>query len=130
MELLLQSKIALVTGAGSGIGRAIAVAYAREGACVVVSDVDTASGQETVDLIVQGAGHARFVEADVRDADDARRLVETTVEHFGRLDIACNNAGIGGSLVPLHEYPDEAWQGVLDVNLSGVFYGMKHQIAQ
>lgn len=125
---MLQGKVTLVTGASSGIGRAIALAYAREGAKVVVSDVNVAGGEETVSLVRQQGGDALFVPADVSRAEDCQRLVERTVAHYGRLDAACNNAGIGGELGPTADYTDEAWQQVIGVNLSGVFYCMKHQI--
>jgi NAD(P)-dependent dehydrogenase (short-subunit alcohol dehydrogenase family) len=125
---MLQGKVTLVTGASSGIGRAIALAYAREGAKVVVSDVNVAGGEETVSLVREQGGDAIFVPADVSRAEDCQRLVERTLAHYGRLDAACNNAGIGGELGPTADYVDEAWQQVIGVNLSGVFYCMKHQI--
>jgi len=127
---MLAGKAALVTGAGSGIGRAVALAYVSAGARVVVSDLDPARGAETVRLVEEAGGEALFAQADVAEADDARRLVERCVAAFGRLDIACNNAGIGGDRAPTAEYPIDAWQRVIAVNLSGVFYGMKHQIGQ
>jgi NAD(P)-dependent dehydrogenase (short-subunit alcohol dehydrogenase family) len=125
-----QGKVALVTGGASGIGRAIASLYVREGAKVVVSDVDTAGGEETVRLLREAGGDAFFIRADVSRAEDGRMLVERSVQAYGRLDIACNNAGIAGPLCPTADYPDEAWQQVIGTNLSGVFYGMKHQIGQ
>lgn len=127
---MLAGKAALVTGAGSGIGRAVALAYARAGARVVVSDLDPAGGAETVRLVEEAGGESLFAQADVAEPADARRLVERCVAAFGRLDIACNNAGIGGDRAPTAEYPIEAWQRVIAVNLSGVFYGMKYQIGQ
>jgi NAD(P)-dependent dehydrogenase (short-subunit alcohol dehydrogenase family) len=129
-DTMLQAKVALVTGAGSGIGRAIALLYAQEGARVLVSDLDSAGGEETVRLVREAGGQAVFARADVAQPDDARALVERAVQAFGRLDIACNNAGIGGDSAPTADYPIEAWQRVIAVNLSGVFYGMKYQIAQ
>jgi NAD(P)-dependent dehydrogenase (short-subunit alcohol dehydrogenase family) len=127
---MLHAKVALVTGAGSGIGRAIALLYAQEGARVLVSDLDSAGGEETVRLVREAGGQAQFAQADVARPDDARTLVQRAVQAFGRLDIACNNAGIGGDSAPTADYPIEAWQRVIEVNLSGVFYGMKYQIAQ
>ena len=127
---MLKSKVALVTGAASGIGRAIALAYAREGARVLVSDLDAAGGEETVRQVQAAGGEARFQRADVARPDDARQLVEACVSAWGRLDIACNNAGIGGEQALTADYTIEGWQHVIEVNLSGVFYGMKHQIAQ
>lgn len=127
---MLQGKTALVTGGASGIGRAIALLYAREGAKVLVSDLDAQGGEETVRQVRAAGGEAFFVKADVSRAEDGRMLVERAVQAYGRLDIACNNAGIGGPLSPTADYPEEAWQQVIGVNLSGVFYSMKHQIAQ
>ncbi len=126
---MLKNKVALVTGAAGGIGRAVAWVYAREGAKVVVSDTDNAGGEETVALIRQHGGDALYVAADVARPADAQALVERTVAHYGRLDVACNNAGIGGPTTPLAEYPLDGWAKVLDINLSGVFYGMQQQIA-
>ena len=125
---LLKNKVALVTGAASGIGRAIALLYAREGAKVVVSDLDGDRGTETAAMIAAQGGQAHFVAADVGSAEDARMLVSATVARFGGLDIACNNAGIGGPSAETADYPLDGWAQVINVNLSGVFYGMKYQI--
>lgn len=125
---MLQDQVAIVTGASSGIGRAVALAYAREGAHVVVSDLDEAGGRQTVTQVEALGRQALFVPADVSRADDCRALVERAVARFGRLDIACNNAGIGGDMASTADYPLEAWAQVIGVNLSGVFYGMKYQI--
>lgn len=128
-EEMLKNKVGLVTGASSGIGRAIAQVWAREGAKVVVSDVNAAGGEETVALVRRAGGDAIFVQADVSKPEDNEALVATTLTHYGRLDMACNNAGVGGALAPLADYPLDAWGQVIGVNLSGVFYGMKYQIA-
>lgn len=128
---MLQDKVCLVTGAGSGIGRAIALAYAREGAKVVVSDVDRAAGEETLELLGALSGtNAVFLPADVSSAEACRQLVAGCVEVFGQLDVACNNAGIAGELAPTADCSPEAWQRVIDVNLNGVFYGMKYQLPE
>jgi NAD(P)-dependent dehydrogenase (short-subunit alcohol dehydrogenase family) len=121
-------RVGLVTGAASGIGRAIALAYARSGAQVVVSDTQTEGGEETVALVRAAGGDALFVAADVSRPGDCESLVARTLAHYGRLDMACNNAGIGGEMAPTADYPDDAWAQVIAVNLSGVFYCMKHQI--
>jgi NAD(P)-dependent dehydrogenase (short-subunit alcohol dehydrogenase family) len=128
-KTMLKNKIALVTGASSGIGRAIALVWAREGARVVVSDINSKAGQETADLVRAQGGDAIFVGADVGKPEDAQNLVKQALTHYGRLDIACNNAGIGGPSAPFADYPLDGWTQVINVNLSGVFYGMRHQIA-
>ena len=126
---MLKDKVALVTGGSSGIGLAVAQVWAREGAKVVVSDVNTGQGEKAVaDLCAQGHD-ALFVQADVGDPGACEALVARTVAHYGRLDVACNNAGIGGEQQPTADYPLDAWDKVIRINLSGVFYGMKYQIA-
>lgn len=126
---MLKDKVGLVTGASSGIGRSIALAWAREGARVVVSDVNTAGGEETVALVRAAGGDALFVKADVSQAADCEALVNRAVAHYGRLDVACNNAGIGGPQAATADYPLDGWAQVIGINLNGVFYGMKYQIA-
>lgn len=125
---ILQDKVAVVTGAGSGIGRSVALAYAREGAKVVVSDMDEESGQETVRLIADAGGDSFFFKCDVSSANENEALVWATIEKYGALHIACNNAGIGGAMAPTGMYAIDAWDKVIAVNLSGVFYGVRHQI--
>lgn len=126
---MLKDKVALVSGASSGIGRAVALVYAREGAKVVVSDMNAAGGEETAALVRKLGGDALFVAADVGKPADSKALVDRVVAHFGRLDVACNNAGIGGPSALIADYPLDGWAQVINVNLSGVFYGMQQQIA-
>ena len=126
---MLNNKVALVTGASSGIGRAVALICAREGAKIVVSDIDANAGEETAALVRSEGGDAIFVSADVGIPEHAKVLVDRAVAHFGRLDIACNNAGIGGPTAATAEYPIDGWAQVININLSGVFYGMQQQIA-
>jgi NAD(P)-dependent dehydrogenase (short-subunit alcohol dehydrogenase family) len=125
---LLQGKVAVVTGAGSGIGRAVALAYAREGAAVLVSDVNEAGGRETCDRIAAARGRASFFRADVSRPAECAALADEAARAFGGLDVACNNAGIGGAIAPVAEQPVEAWDRVVAVNLSSVFYCMRAQI--
>ena len=125
---MLKDKVALITGGSSGIGRAVALAWAREGAKVVVSDVDRGGGEETVEQVRTAGGEAIFIAADVGKPEECEALVRGAVEKFGRLDIACNNAGIGGPQAPTADYPLDGWAQVIGINLSGVFYGMKYQL--
>ncbi|MDP3413489.1 MAG: SDR family NAD(P)-dependent oxidoreductase, partial [Polaromonas sp.] len=118
---MLKNKVALVTGASSGIGRAIALAWAREGAKVVVSDVNHAGGEETAAMGRALGGDALFVAADVGKPEDGESLVAQTLARYGRLDIACNNAGIGGPMAASADYPLDGWDQVININLSGVF---------
>lgn len=128
--MLLKDKVALVTGGGSGIGRAIAQAYAREGAQVAVADMDAEAGEWTVQRLREAGAQALFVRADVSRPQEAQLMVAATVERWGRLDIACNDAGIAGPLAPLADYPLDDWTHVLAVNLTGVFLAMQAQIRQ
>lgn len=125
---MLSEKVMLVTGAGSGIGRATALAAAEEGARVVVSDVAVEGGEETVRGIEEAGGEATFIKADVSRAGEVQALAVGAVEAYGRLDCAVNNAGIEGVLAPVAEYPDEVWDRVLNINLTGVYLCMKHEI--
>ena len=126
----LANRTALVTGAASGIGRAVALAYARAGARVVVSDVSEEAGAETVRLIGEArpGAEAVFVRADTSRPDDHEALVRAAVDRFGSLHVACNNAGIGGELNAVGEMSVEGWRKVIEINLSGVFYAMRAQI--
>ncbi len=125
----LDNKVALVTGAASGIGRESALALAQEGAAVCVSDIDAAGGEATAQTIADGGGSAIFVRCDVTSGDDVRAMVAATLEAFGRLDAAVNNAGIAGSFDHrLHEAGDELFERVIAVNLRGVWLCMKAEL--
>jgi NAD(P)-dependent dehydrogenase (short-subunit alcohol dehydrogenase family) len=125
---LLQDKVALVTGGASGIGRATCEAFAREGARVVVSDLDTEGGEAVARSITEAGGEALFHRADVSVEDDVQALVGAAVERFGRLDCALNNAGISGAGGPLQQISLDAFRRTLEVNLVGTFLCMKYEI--
>jgi NAD(P)-dependent dehydrogenase (short-subunit alcohol dehydrogenase family) len=126
----LKGKVAIVTGGGSGIGEAAAIAMARAGASVVIGGRDAAKGDAVVQAIQEGRGQAIFHPTDVSEPADAKALVERAVSEFGRLDIAHNNAGAEGQQVPLHEQDIEGASILFDVNIKGVFYCMKYEIEQ
>ena len=126
----LDGKVALITGGGSGIGRATAFLFAKEGAKVMVADCMVAGGRETVRMIKKAKGVASFVKADVSKASQAERMVKATVHRFGRLDILYNNAGIIGDVLPTADMPVKAWDRVINSNLRGVFLGSKYAIPE
>ena len=126
----LEGKIALITGAGSGIGRATALVFAREGATVSCSDIDEESGEATVGLVNEAGGKASFVRADVSIAADVAAMVQAVIERYGRLDVAYNNAGIGGLGKPIDQHSLSEFERTMAVNTKGVFLCMKYQIPQ
>jgi NAD(P)-dependent dehydrogenase (short-subunit alcohol dehydrogenase family) len=127
----LEGKVALITGGGSGLGRAAALAFAQEGACVVVADRDPARGEATCRELARIGARQAFIAADVTDAAAIERLVQTIAERYGRLDCALNNAGIlGAAFVPIVDYPRAAWDQVIQVNLTGVWLCMQSEIRQ
>ncbi|PUZ28186.1 short-chain dehydrogenase [Chitinophaga parva] len=125
---LLKNKTALVTGAGSGIGKSIALAYAAAGANLVLSDINEAHGQEVAQQVSGQGAQVIFVKADSASPEDNEKLVKAATEKFGALHIACNNAGIGGPALPTGGYTLDGWQKVININLNGVFYGMRYQL--
>jgi NAD(P)-dependent dehydrogenase (short-subunit alcohol dehydrogenase family) len=121
-----KGKVALITGAGNGIGRATALGFARDGARVVVVDRDTAGGEGTVGIIRQQGGEALFLTADVTKSADVRAYVKAALDAYGSIDCFHNNAGIEGSVAPTAEYDETMFDAVMSVNVKGVFLGMRH----
>lgn len=127
---VLENKVAIVTGGGSGIGESTAVLFAENGAKVVVTDINEEHGNAVVKKIKDNGGEAIFIKADTSKPEDSERTVAETVKAFGKLDVAVNNAGISGPIQPVGEYDIEAWNKVIAINLSGVFYGLRYQIPE
>ncbi|TDN38798.1 SDR family oxidoreductase [Hymenobacter sp. UV11] len=128
MDMDLQGKTALVTGAASGIGRAVALLYGQHGAKVMVSDIDEEQGRQVVAELQATGAEARFYKADVGDPAQCHQLVQETVAAFGTLDVACNNAGITGELSLTADYSLEGWQKIINVNLNSVFFCLKYEL--
>ncbi len=126
----LEGKVALVTGGNAGIGRAAVLAYAREGARVVIAARRVADGEETVEEVRRAGGEAVFVKTDVSQAAEVEEMVKKSVELYGRLDYAFNNAGVGGDRGPMHEQTEESWDDTININLKGLWLCMKYEITQ
>ncbi len=126
----MKNKTVLITGAASGIGKATAKLFALTSANVIVSDIHGKEGEELVEEIINSGGNASFFKADVAQAEEMKALVQFALKKYGKLDIAVNNAGIGGEQNNIVEMSIEGWQQVIAVNLNSVFYGMKYQIAE
>lgn len=124
-----KDKVVLITGGASGIGKATAEAFLKEGAIVIATDVNENKGKQLLEDY-RSLGTIKYMNLDVTKPQEHRKVVEDVVNEFGKLDIAFNNAGIGGTMKKIHEYPVEEWEKVISVNLLGVFYGMKYQIEQ
>jgi NAD(P)-dependent dehydrogenase (short-subunit alcohol dehydrogenase family) len=121
----LQDKVTLITGAGSGIGRATAQLFAQEGASVIVNDLSEENGRGTVELIEREGGKAIYIQADVTDPESVKKMVDQAIAHFGRIDVLFNNAGISG-VGMLHELEPDDWDRVIKVNIRGVFLPSKY----
>jgi NAD(P)-dependent dehydrogenase (short-subunit alcohol dehydrogenase family) len=129
VKMTLKGKVALITGAGAGIGRAIAVRFARHGAKVVVDDINRLGGESTVKIIRGDGGEATFVLANVSKSTEAERMVKFTIQTYGRLDILVNNAGVWFGK-PLAETPEQEWDELMNINLKGVFLCSKYAIPE
>lgn len=126
---LLENKIGIVTGAGQGIGRAIAISYAREGAHVVVADFNEDTGRETVRLIQDAGGVAAFISSDVSKEYSVKAMVDFALAQYGRVDIACNSAALSRGAGPIHEYERSVFDQTLEMCLTNTWLCMKHEIA-
>jgi len=130
MTTELHGKVGIVTGGTSGIGRDAAILFAKAGAKVVVAGRREVEGKETIDLVRAAGGDSLFVKTDVSQAAEVQAMVRKTVEKFGRLDIAFNNAGIEGNWIPIAEQSEEDWDRTIDINLKGVWLCLKYEIQQ
>jgi NAD(P)-dependent dehydrogenase (short-subunit alcohol dehydrogenase family) len=125
----LDGKVAVITGAGLGMGRQGAIIFSKEGAKVVVVDWDSESGEETVRMIKKAGNEAVFVKADVSKSEDVKKMINAAVDNYSKLDILYNNAGIA-PIDPILESTEEKWEKVIGVNLKGVWLGMKYAIPE
>ena len=126
----LDGKVALVTGAASGIGRATALTFAREGAKLVIADMNEDGGQQTVHMITENGGEATFVQVDVSNATEVQTMISKAVDTYGRLDCAHNNAGVGGNRTTLTDCSEDDWHRIISINLTGVWLCMKYEIPE
>lgn len=127
---MLAGKVALVTGGGSGIGRAAAVLFAREGASVIIANRRIEKGNETVEIIRAAGGEGVFIQADVSKSAEVEKLIAAIIQKYGKLDCAFNNGGIDGKPAPLVDCDEEDWDAIIGINLKGTFLLMKHEIKQ
>lgn len=130
MKKEFQDKTALITGGGSGIGRETALEFAGLGTNVVISDIDETAGNETVEMLTKAGGDALFVKANVTRSEDVKKMVGESVEKFGSLDFAVNNAGVLSAEARTGDYSEEDWRRLIDINLTGVFLCMKYELQQ
>jgi NAD(P)-dependent dehydrogenase (short-subunit alcohol dehydrogenase family) len=126
----LEDKVVFITGGNSGIGKASALEAAREGAIVVIADLSGRDHHETIAAIGALGGKSKFVPIDVADVESVKMAIMTTVAEFGRLDVAFNNAGIGGAYSGIHDMPETTWDNIIAINLTGQFYCVKYELQQ
>ncbi len=124
----LKGRVALITGAGSGMGKASALLFAKEGAKAAVVDIDRNTGEQAAALIKKNGQEAIFIQADVTKAGDVERMIKTTVDTYGKLDILFNNAGIPMSFTPIEEVKEDLWDRIMDINVKGIFLGCKYAV--
>lgn len=130
MSRLLEKKICLITGAGSGLGRATALLMAKEGGTLLLSDWNDKGGAETVALVKAAGGEATFVKTDVSKSEDVQAMIKTCIATYGRLDVAVNNAGVEGERNHTADYSESEWHKVISINLTGVFLSMKYELPE
>ncbi|MFB6455682.1 SDR family NAD(P)-dependent oxidoreductase [Chitinophaga sp. Hz27] len=126
----LDNKVVFVTGGNSGIGKACAIAAAKEGATVMIADLATADHSAVLKELTDLGAKNAFVPIDVSKSDSVKEAIAATVKEFGRIDVALNNAGVGGPYSGIHDMPDEVWQRIIDINLTGQFYCVKYELQQ
>ncbi|PWA10373.1 short-chain dehydrogenase [Pueribacillus theae] len=126
----LENKVAVITGGGGGIGRATAIRFSKEGANVMVADMNEETGQETAQMIRDNGGHAEFLRTDVTEPEQVEQLVKKAVDTYGKIDIMVNNAGISHIEAKIPDVPVETWDKVVDVSMKGVYLGMKYAIPE
>jgi len=126
----LDGKVAVITGAGSGMGQAAAILFAKEGAKVVVADIVEKAGEETVKLVKEAGGEATFVKVDITEAADVKKMVDTAVKTYGKLNVICNNAGMQGDVVRTADLSEENYDKLMALNLRAVWLGMKYAIPE
>lgn len=126
----LKDKVAIITGATSGMGKAAAILFAGEGARVVAADIMSEGSEDLINTIKSAGNEAIFIQADVSSSADVRNMIEAAVDTYGKVDILYNNAGIAGPVINMVDTPEEEWDKVIDINLKGVFLGMKHVIPE
>ena len=124
----LENKVAIITGAGSGIGRATAILFAKEGAKVAVTDINDKNGEETVEEIIRNSGQAKYYHLDVSKEKEVANVFDKVYKEFGKIDVLFNNAGISGTNKPTDELSEEEWNQVMDINLKGVFLCEKYAL--
>lgn len=130
MEQLLSDKVAVVTGGSSGIGEAVVRTFVAHGAKVIIADIQDETGEKLADELNASEKQARYIHTDVSKPEDCKNMVDATVQTFGKLDIACNNAGVGDGETAIGDKDIDQWNRVININLNGVFYGMRYQIPE
>lgn len=130
MNGLLENKVCLLTGASSGLGRSAALLAAKEGAKLALGDWDDEGGRETVRLVAESGGEAVFLKTDVTKSEDVKALVSKSIDAYGRIDCAVNNAGVEGARNKTADYDEAEWRKVIDINLTGVFLCMKYELPE